>query len=99
MAPQINSFELKSFILEKIGPQDFTAKVAEDFDIDQDTFDVADENDDNILDIEEILDNDDIVAQFTTLYNVEQEKKSEAKDKEKQKEDAVAITDKNQAKA
>ena len=99
MAPHINSYELKNFILDQIGKQDFTANRAREFDIEQDTFDEADENDDTILDIDEIMDSDDIVVQFTTLYNIEQEKKSEAKDKEKQKEDDVAITGKNQATA
>ena len=99
MSTNINSFELKNFILDKIGKQDFNAQKAREFDVKQDTFDEADVNDDTILDIDEIMENDDIVAQFTTLYNVEQEKKSEAKDKEKQKEDNVAVSGKNQAKA
>ena len=56
-----------------------------------------DEN--NYLDLDEIMDDSDLYAQFATMYVDEQDKKSEAADDEKQKEEAAKVQDKGESKA
>ena len=58
------------------------AELAEDLDVDE-------------IDIEDF--SDAILEKFAIAYNTEADKKTEAKDKEKQKDDDIAVKDKNGA--
>ena len=90
----INPTLLKNFIIENIkgsldkreaadlGMENEYAELAEDLDVDE-------------IDIEDF--SDAILEKFAIAYNTEADKKTEAKDKEKQKEDDIAVKDKNGA--
>ena len=99
MSTHINADILKNFIVKTIGGDKLSLDRAQKFDVEQDEFKEADVDTNNYLDLDEILDNKDIYAQFATLYTEEQEKKAEVKDADKEKEEETKVKDKNEAKA
>ena len=50
------------------------------------------------ISVEDVLDNEDLYAQFATMYTAEIEKNNEV-DKEKEKEEQNKVNEKNEAKA
>jgi hypothetical protein len=96
MTNSINPNVLKNFIVKTIGADSLTKQNAQKYDIDDNKFDEADTDENNYLDIEEMLKDDDIVAQFTTLYNTEEDKKTEENEDNKKQEQAK-VKDKNGA--
>lgn len=96
MSAHINTNVLANFITKHIGADKLAKDRASAFDINNDKFEEANENDNNYLEIDEILDNDDLYAQFATLFVEEQEKNNEL-DAEKEKEEKCKVKDKNGA--
>ena len=99
MSTNISQNVLKKFLLRDLGINHLTKNEAKKFDIKADKFTEANLDENNYLDVAEILDDKDLYAQFATLYVEEQDKRSEAKDKEKQKEEQAKIGEKSGAKA
>ena len=97
MSAHINANILKNFIVKTIGADKLAHNKAQSFNIDNDKFEEANENDNNYLEIDEILDNKDLYEQFATMYVEEQDKKAEEKDAEKEKEENNKVKDKNGA--
>ena len=97
MSAHINTNVLKNFIVKTIGADKLAQNRAQSFGVDKNEFAEANENDNNYLEIDEILDNDDLYAQFATMYVEEQEKKADEKDAEKEKEEKNKVKDKNGA--
>lgn len=100
MSTNINANVLKNFIIKTIGADKLTQNEAKKYDIDANKFNEAntiDEN--NYLELDEIMQDSDLYAQFATMYVEEQDKKSEIADKEKQKEEAAKVQDKGESKA
>ena len=100
MSTNINANVLKNFIIKTIGADKLTQNEAKKYDIDANKFNEAntiDEN--NYLELDEIMQDSDLYAQFATMYVEKQDKKSEIADKEKQKEEAAKVQDKGESKA
>ena len=96
MSAQINASILKNFIVKTIGADKLARDKAQGFDIDKKEFEVANENDNNYLEIEEIMDSD-LYEKFAKLFIEEQDKKAEEADAEKEKEEKNKVKDKNGA--
>ena len=100
MSTNINANVLRNFIVKTIGADKLTRNEAQRYDIDADKYqeaNIIDEN--NYLELDEIMQDSDLYAQFATMYVDEQDKKSEAADEEKQKEEAAKVQDKGESKA
>lgn len=97
MSNTINANVLKNFIIKTIGGDKLTSKDAQAYDVKQDKFADADIDENGYLDLDEILDNKDLYAQFATLYVEDKEQKADAKDAEKEKEEQTRVQDKNEA--
>ena len=94
MATNINASLLQNFIIKNVG-KDLTAQEAQKLGI-EDQYNLASEElDETIIDINDFT--DDLLAEFSVLYVTEQEKKAQAKDKEQEKEENIAVKDKNGA--
>ena len=99
MSTNINANVLKNFIIKTVGTDKLTKNEAQRYDIKQDKFDEANADENNYLELDEIIGDSDLYAQFATMYIDEQDKKSEAADEEKQKEEAAKVQDKGESKA
>ena len=99
MSTNINANVLRNFIVKTIGADKLTRNEAQRYDIDADKYQEANIDENNYLDLDEIMDDSDLYAQFATMYVDEQDKKSEAVDEEKQKEEAAKVQDKGESKA
>ena len=97
MSAQINASVLKNFIVKTIGADKLTAKHAQDYNIGKNEFNEANKDENNYLELDEILENSDLYEQFATLFVEDCEKKAEAKDSEKEKEENTKVKDKNGA--
>ena len=94
MATNINASLLQNFIIKNVG-KDLTAKEAQKLGI-EDQYNLASEElDETIIDINDFT--EDLLAEFSVLYVTEQDKKAQAKDKEQEKEENIAVKDKNGA--
>ncbi len=96
MSAHISANVLKNFISKTIGGDKIALNRANHFDINRNKVEEINENDNNYIEIDEILDDKDLYAQFATMFVEEQETKNE-KDKEKEKEEQYKIKDKNGA--
>ena len=99
MSTNINANVLKNFIIKTVGADKLTKNEAQRYDIKQDKFDEANADENNYLELDEIIEDSDLYAQFATMYIDEQDKKSESADEEKQKEEAAKVQDKGESKA
>ena len=97
MSAHIDSNILRNFIVKTIGADKLAHDKAQGFDIDNDKFSEANENDNNYLEIDEILDDDDLYSKFATMFVEEQERKADEKDAEKEKEEKNKVKDKKGA--
>lgn len=98
MSATINANILKNFIIKTIGGDKLDKHEAQRLDIDQSEFAKADHDENSFLDLDEMLGDKDLYAQFATLYVEEQEKESaEAKSEDQEKEEQTRIKDKNEA--
>ncbi len=96
MSANINTNLLKNFIVNTIGSDKIAHGNARGFGIDEDKFQEANENDNNYLEIDEILDDDDLYAQFASMFVEEQEANNET-DAENEKEEKEKVKDKSGA--
>ena len=96
MSAHISANVLKNFIAKTIGGDKIAIDRANHFDIKRDKAEEINENDNNYIEIEEILEDKDLYAQFATMFVEEQEAKNE-KDEEKEKEEQFKVKDKNGA--
>jgi hypothetical protein len=96
MNNSIDTNKLKLFIVQNYG-----TKIAEGqtqkLGIDANKFEEANLDENNYLELDEIIGDNDLCAQFATLYVEEQDKKQATKDKEQEKEEQMQVKDKNQA--
>ena len=99
MSTNINSNVLKNFIIKTVGADKLTRNEAQKYDIDANKYQEANIDENNYLELDEIMQDSDLYAQFATMYVEEQDKKSEAADDEKQKEEAAKVQDKGESKA
>ena len=99
MSTNINANVLKNFIVKTIGADKLTQTQAQKFDIDADKYTEANIDENAYLELDEMLQDSDLYAQFATMFVEEQEKESEAADEEKQKEEAAKVQDKGESKA
>ena len=97
MTAQINSNLLANFIKRTIGADKLVESKAQSFNVDKDEFEEANSNDNNYLELNEILDDKDLYAQFATMFEKEQDKKADEKDAEKEKEENNKVKDKSGA--
>lgn len=97
MSAQINANVLKNFIVKTIGADKITHDQARKYDVDNDKFEEANDNDNNYLELDEILDDKDLYAQFATMYVEDQDKKADTADAEKEKEEKLKVKDKSGA--
>lgn len=96
MANDINLNFLERLIRKDIG-RSLDSKEAKDvLDLNNKEFAELAESKDE-LDIDDIMDDDDLLALFATEYKAELDKKQEAKDKEKEKEEENKVQEKNGA--
>lgn len=99
MSANINASVLRNFIVKTIGGDKLFKNEANALKIDDDKYTEANVDENDYLDIDEILDNKDLYAQFATMFDDEKEKDSAAVDQEKQKEEALKVQDKGESKA
>ena len=97
MSNNISDTALKHFFIKEIGGDKISHDKAKSLGIKESQFDEANENDNNYLEIDEVLEDKDLYAQFATMYVQEQEAKAEEKDKDKEKEEQNKVQDKNGA--
>ena len=98
MATNINSQNvIKNFIIRTIGGDRLTEKQAQKFGIDPNKFEAANIDDNDYVGLNEILTDNDLYQQFATMFEQQQEVKNQGKNKEEDKEEQVAVKDKNGA--
>ena len=98
MSAQINANILKNFIVKTLGGDKITNKQAQKYDIDGDKFNEANVDENNYLELDEILNDKDLYAQFATMYVEEKENEAnEKRDAEKEKDEQRKVKDKNGA--
>ena len=68
---------------------------AQELGVQKEFAEAIDDVDTNELEIDDILENEDLVAKFAVLQQSEENKKQEAKDKETEKEEQRKVQDKN----
>lgn len=98
MNTNINTQSLKKFIMQTLNVgQKLDSMEAKKLGV-LDEYNNAVGQDENDISVEDILDNEDLYAQFATMYTAEIEKNNEV-DKEKEKEEQNKVNEKNEAKA
>lgn len=99
MSTNINPNVLKNFIVKTLGADKLTRNEAQKCDIDANKFTEANIDENNYLELDEILQDSDLYAQFATMYVDAQEEEANALDEENQKEEALKVQDKGESKA
>ena len=67
MSAQINASVLKNFIVKTIGADKLTLKAAQEYKIDKNSFNEANKDENNYLELDEILDDTALYEKFATL--------------------------------
>ncbi len=98
MSTEVSANVLKAYLANDLGIRKLDENQARKYDIDTDKYTEVD-IDENGIDIDEILQDNDLYAQFATMYVEEQDKKAEAKSADKEKEEDVKVKDKGESKA
>ena len=98
MTTQIqNQNAFRAFLVNKFGGDKLTENQARKFGIDEDKFEEINDNDNNYVELDsEILKDDDLYEQFATMF-VEEQKKADDKNAEKEKEEQNKVSSKNGA--
>lgn len=99
MSANINANVLRNFIVKTLGGDKLMNHQVQKYGVDANTYAEANVDENAYLDIDEILDNKDLYAQFATLFVEEQDKDNAAVDEERQKEEALKVQDKGESKA
>lgn len=98
MSTNINTQSLKKFIMQTLNVgQKLNSMEAKKLGV-LDEYNNAVGQDEIDISVEDVLDNEDLYAQFATMYTAEIEKNNEV-DKEKEKEEQNKVNEKNEAKA
>lgn len=97
MSANISDTAFKNFFIKEVGADKISHDKAKSLGISEDKFEEANENDNNYIEINEVIEDKDLYAQFASMYIEEQEAKAEEKDKEKEKEEQNKVKDKNGA--
>ena len=98
MSTNINTQALKKFIMQTLNVgQKLDSMEAKKLGV-LDEYNNAVGQDEIDISVEDVLDNEDLYAQFATMYTAEIEKNNEV-DKEKEKEEQNKVNEKNEAKA
>ena len=85
---------LKRFIRDKVDVR-MDKREAQELGVQKEFAEAIDDVDTNELEIDDILENEDLVAKFAVMQQTEENKKQEAKDKETEKEEQRKVQDKN----
>lgn len=94
MSNNIDLGMLKRFIRDKVDVR-MDKREAQELGMQKEFAEAIEEVDANELEIDDILENDDLVAKFAVMQQAEEDKKQEAKDKETEKEEQRKVQDKN----
>ena len=94
MSNNIDLSMLKRFIRDKVDVR-MDKREAQELGMKKEFAEAIEDVDANELEIDDILDNDDLVAKFAVMQQTEEEKRQEAKDKETEKEEQKRVQDKN----
>ena len=94
---QINANILKNFIIKTVGADKIHLDHVNKYGLDNDDVLEANKDENNYLELDEIMEDSNLYAQFATMYEEEQDAKSAEIDKEKEKEKATRVKDKNGA--
>ncbi len=97
MSNQVSANILKTFLANDLGIRKLDKNQAHKYDIDIDKYNEVDV-DDNGIEIDEILQDSDLYAQFATMY-LEEQDKANSVDAEKEKEEEAKVKDKGESKA
>ena len=99
MSTQIdNQNAFRSFLVHEFGGDKLSRTQARKFGIDDEKFEEINKDGNLYVELDdEILKDDDLYAQFATMFVEEQDKKADEKDAEKEKEDQNKVKDKNGA--
>lgn len=98
MSAHINETAFRNFFIKEVGGDKISHDKAKALHIDDDKFEEANDNDNNYLEINEVLEDKDLYAQFASMYIEAEEAKSDSeKDAEKEKEEKNKVKDKNGA--
>ena len=92
----VNTQQLYQFIQKKVG-NTLTQKEALKLGLNKEYNETSLELDVDEIDIDDIIEDKDLYAQFATLYIEDKEKTQAAKDEEKEKEEQNKVQDKNEA--
>lgn len=84
MSTNINTNDLKTWLFKQIR-NDLTVDEAKKFGVEKEFETVAEELDVNTLDLDDVIKDTDLYEQFATLYIAEQDKKADAKMRNKKK--------------
>ena len=90
MSTDVNPNALKLFLVNDLGIRKLDKNQAQKYDIDEKKFEEAD-TDDNGLEVNEILQDSDLYAQFAAIFEEEKAKKSDSEDSEKKKEEEKKV--------
>lgn len=90
MSTNISENVLKNFIVKTVGTS-MTVDEAKKLGVEKEFQAVTEEKDEVLLDFNEIIQDADLYEQFATLYVNEKEQKAQAKDKEQEKEEQIAV--------
>ena len=74
MSTNINANVLKNFIIKTVGADKLTRNEAQKYDIDANKYQEANIDENNYLELDEIMQDSDLYAQFATMYVEEQDK-------------------------
>ena len=97
MSNQVNANVLKNFIVRNLGIEKLNRNQAQEYKIDGYKFDVADTDENNYIDVDEILEDSELYEQFATIYTEERDNKANEKNEEREKEEETKVKDKNEA--
>ena len=92
----VNTQQLYQFIQNKVG-NTLTQKEALKLGLEKEYNDVSLDLDVEEIDIDDIIEDKDLYAQFATLYVEDKEKTQSTKDEEKEKEEQNKVQEKNEA--
>ena len=95
MSTHITTSDMENFFIKKYHTNKITLDNAKNLGIDVERYNGADENDDQAYDLDEIGNNDDLLAAFTSI--VEKELEADKKSKEEEKEEQNKVQEKNGA--
>ena len=95
MSTNINPQAMKTFILQQLGGNRVSEKQAQKLGIDHNKYAEANVDENKYLELDEIIQDSELYAQFATMFEEEQEAKNETKEEDKDKK--VEVKGKNGA--